>query len=625
MRKIITLLLAISLINFVFAQEILPKSYSNFIIRNDSLIFVNQSGIEIPQMDIKTKYKYSNFAANPIGTEKGIAFDFKNPDFNGYMFFGLINYKDAKYAYPVYQYIKLQIKKGKAEIDLSWLAAEYDMIDWQINGKGTLGYRIIDGDGQFVYDACVNFKGTGPFTIAPTVIEGPFLADVKPDGVTIWYKTNFKVKTFVTVDNTDFYDENETYYHEFKIKELKSNTKYSYNVTCDDFKYRYKFKTAPEYGSDEKFTFAYASDCRAGSGSGEREIYGVNAYMMKRIMALASKENAAFMQFSGDLIDGYTNSKEDINLQYANFKQSIETFAHYIPIYVAMGNHESLESSFRIQGTRYPIMIDNFPFETESSEAVFAKNFVNPVSDLVSEDGSEYDPDKKTMDFPSYKENVYYYTYGNTAIIVLNSNYWYAPLIMQFPNTSGNLHGYIMDNQLAWLEKTVAKFENDDKIKHIFITQHTPAFPNGGHSKDDMWYSGQNYPRAVVAGKEVKKGIIERRDEFLDIIINKNTKVVAMLTGDEHNYCKLKISEDMKRYPKEYDQEKLKLNRQIYQINNGAAGAPYYAQEVLPWSDHTSGFTTQNALVLIDVDGDKISVRVVNPDTLEEIENYILR
>ena len=625
MRKITTLFLAIFLINFVSAQEIIPKSYSNLILRNDSLIFVNQSGIEVPQMDIKTKYKYSDFAANPTGTEKGIAFDFNNPDFNGYMFFGFINYEDAKYAYPVYQYRKLQIKKGKAEIALSWLAGKFDMIEWEIKEKGTLGYRIIDEDGQFVYDGRVNFKGVGPFTIAPTIIEGPFLSDVKPDGITIWYKTNFKVKTFVTVDNTDFYDENETYYHEFKIKELNPNTKYSYKVTCDEFKYNYKFKTALEYGSDEKFTFAYASGCRAGSGSGEREIYGVNAYMMKRIMALASKEDVAFMQFSGDLIDGYTNSKEDINLQYANFKQSMGAFAHYTPMYVAMGNHESLERTFKVQGTRYPIMIDNFPFETESSEAIFAENFVNPVSDLLSEDGSKYDPSKKTNDFPSYKENVYSYTYGNTAIIVLNSNYWYAPLITQFPKTSGNLHGYIMDNQLAWLEKTIDEFEKDDKIKHIFITQHTPAFPNGGHSSDDMWYSGQNYPRAVVAGKEVKKGIIERRDEFLDIIINKNTKVVAMLTGDEHNYCKLKISEDMKRYPKEYDKEKVKLNRQIYQINNGAAGAPYYAQEVLPWSDHASGFTTQNALVLIDVDGEKISVRVVNPDTLEEIETYKIK
>jgi len=625
MRKITSLLLAVFLINFISAQEIIPKSYSNFILRNDSLIFVNQSGIEVPQMNTRTKYKYSDFVANSTGTEKGISFGFNNKDFNGYMFFGLINYEDAIYAYPVYQYRKLQIKNGKVEVNLNWLAGKYDMIDWEINEKGTLGYRIIDGDGQFVYDGIVNFKGTGPFTVAPTIIEGPFLSDVKPDGVTIWYKTNFKVKTFVTVDNTDFYDENETYFHEFKIKELESNKEYSYSVTCDDFKYSYKFKTAPKYGSDEKFTFAYASDCRAGSGSGEREIYGVNAYIMKRIMALAAKEDVAFMQFSGDLIDGYTNSKEDINLQYTNFKRSLGAFAHYTPMYVAMGNHESLERAFPVMGTKYPLMIDNFPFETESSEAIFADNFVNPVSDLHSEDGSKYDPDKKTNDFPSYKENVYYYTYGNTAIIVLNSDYWYAPLLTHYPKTSGNLHGYIMDNQLDWLENTIDKFEKDDKIKHIFITQHTPAFPNGGHSKDDMWYSGKNYPRAVVAGKEVKKGIIERRDEFLDIIINKSTKVVAMLTGDEHNYCKLKISDDMKRYPKEYDKDKVRLNRQIYQINNGAAGAPYYAQEDLPWSEYTSGFTTQNALVLIDVDGDKISVRVVNPDTLEDIETYVIK
>jgi len=625
MKKIKSLLLVVFIINYISAQEIIPKSYSNLISRNDSLIFVDQAGIEVPSMNARTIYKYSHFAANPTGTEKGIAFDFKDENFNGYMFFGFINYSDAIYAYPVYQYRKLQIKKGKAEIDLSWLAGKYDMIDWHIKEKGTLGYRIVDGNGQFVYDGRVNFKGTGPFIVAPTIIEGPFLSDVKPDGITIWYKTNFKVKTFVTVDNTDFYDEKESYFHEFKIRELNPSSKYSYNVICDDFKYSYTFKTAPEYGSNKKFTFAYASDCRAGSGSGEREIYGVNAYMMKRIMALASKENVAFMQFSGDLIDGYTSSKEDLNLQYANFKQSMGPFAHYTPMYVAMGNHESLERAFRVLGTKHPIMIDNFPFETESSEAIFAENFVNPVSELISEDGSKYDPDPKTNDFPSYKENVYSYTYGNTVVIVLNSNYWYAPLLTQYPKTSGNLHGYFMDNQLAWLEKTIAKFEKDDKIKHIFITQHTPAFPNGGHSSDDMWYSGQNYPRAVVAGKEVEKGIIERRDEFLDIIINKSTKVVAILTGDEHNYCKLKISDDMKRYSKEYDKEKLKLNRQIYQINNGAAGAPYYAQEVLPWSDYTSGFTTQNALVLIEIEGDSISVRVINPDTLEDIEAYSIK
>jgi 3',5'-cyclic AMP phosphodiesterase CpdA len=289
-----------------------------------------------------------------------------------------------------------------------------------------------------------------------------------------------------------------------------------------------------------------------------------------------------------------------------------------------MGNHEALNVVFPV-GSRWGTAIDKFPWTTSSAEAVFAGNFVNPVSDLKSEDGSKYDPDRYSQDFPSYKETVYSYKYGNTAIIVLNSNYWYAPLLDHYPQTSGNLHGYIMDNQLKWLEKELNKFEKDEKIKHVFVTIHTPAFPNGGHSTDDMWYSGNNIYRPVVAGKEVEKGIIQRRDDFLNIIINKSKKVAALLTGDEHNYCRLLINDEMKRYPKNYSYDKLKLERSIYQINNGAAGAPYYAQENLPWSEYTKGFTTQNALVIISVKGDKISVKVVNPDTLEIIENYDIR
>jgi hypothetical protein len=93
-----------------------------------------------------------------------------------------------------------------------------------------------------------------------------------------------------------------------------------------------------------------------------------------------------------------------------------------------------------------------------------------------------------------------------------------------------------MDNQIKWLRETIAKLEKDRDIDHIFVTQHTPAFPNGGHSRDDMWYSGDNSKRPFIAGKPVDKGIIERRDEYLDILINESTKVVGMLTGDEHNY-----------------------------------------------------------------------------------------
>lgn len=215
--------------------------------------------------------------------------------------------------------------------------------------------------------------------------------------------------------------------------------------------------------------------------------------------------------------------------------------------------------------------------------------------------------------------------YDNVAVIVLNSDYWYAPSLKYHTHPSGNLHGYIMDNQLEWFRETLVELEENKSVDHVFVTQHTPFFPNGGHVKDDMWYHGDNSKRAVVAGKPVEKGIIERRDELLDAILNKSSKVVAILTGDEHNYNKLRLTEDTNIYPENYPHDKVEITRDIWQINNGAAGAPYYAQEKTPWSPFVSGFTTQNALVIFYVHGKNLRVEVINPDTLETIETFVIK
>ena len=152
-----------------------------------------------------------------------------------------------------------------------------------------------------------------------------------------------------------------------------------------------------------------------------------------------------------------------------------------------------------------------------------------------------------------------------------------------------------------------------------------PLFPNGGHVKDDMWYNGNNSFRSQVGEKPLEKGILERRDELLELMINKSTKVRASLTGDEHNYGRTEIGPGMQIYPEGYRGEKIQLSRTIYQINNGAAGAPYYAQEKTPWSSQVSGFTTQNAVVFFRVKGKKVVLIVKNPDTLEEIERFELQ
>ena len=126
--------------------------------------------------------------------------------------------------------------------------------------------------------------------------------------------------------------------------------------------------------------------------------------------------------------------------------------------------------------------------------------------------------------------------------------------------------------------------------------------------------------RPWAGGKSATKGIIERRDEMLDLLVNQSNKVRALLTGDEHNYAKTEIGPETDIYGQAEVPAKIALKRTIWQINNGACGAPYYAQEKTPWSPKCTGFSTQNALVLFDVSPDGIFMRVINPDTLELLD-----
>ncbi len=603
----------------------IPKSYSN--IKTDSsnkLYFHNPANNKNYYASNVPEYSIDEFLIEPSGTEKGCVFDFKAPEFNGLIYYGLIREEGVDFRLPVFFKRTAEIIDGKAMINISHLRGKYDFVDWEKNKELLLGYRIVNKNGEIIYDGKIRLKGNGPFVPGLTIIEGPFLNIDEPAGIIISFTTNFQIKAEIIIDKKKYKDKEKCTKHEIKISNLKPDTEYKYTLTAGDYSGDFKFRTPPETGSRKPFTFAYASDSRAGMGGGERNIYGCNAYISKKMAALAVYKNASFLQFTGDMIDGYATDKNYNLLQYANWKRAIEPFAHRIPFVIGMGNHEALTYTF-LENDEYIAGIDKFPFDTESAEFTFSQVVVNPLNGPDSEDGSKYDPNPETIDFPSYKENVFFYTFGNVAMVVLNSNYWYAPNAELVKYTSGNIHAYIMDNQFEWLKETIAQLENDDRIDHIFVTLHTPAFPNGGHSHDDMWYDGNNNFRPYVAGKPVEKGIIERRDEILDILINKSKKTVAILCGDEHNYSRLRLTNEIPIYPENYKYPKIKISRTFWQITNGAAGAPYYAQETLPWSSFVEKFTTQYALVFFHVEGKKIKIEVLNPDTLELIEEFEMR
>lgn len=600
-----------------------PGSYSNIAYDAEGRLYFEKENKRYFADTTGPRYTLPRLLGSPEGTSNGILFDFG--DLQGSITYGMIPYGKAPHPLPVFRFTEV-LEQGKAEINIKEdFKYPYDFVGWSETGQFTIGYRLIDENGLILFDGEVSATGTGPFQVVPTLYEGPFVNHVQPNSVTISFETSVPVLAHVAVGGKKYADKGASTHHEITIDGLDPGTQYTYIIGYGDLSQSYHFTTAPQKGSRKPFVFAYTSDSRHATGGGERKLYGANAYITKKMAALAYSQGAAFIQFTGDMINGYLSTTEEQHVQLTNWKKSIEPFWHYIPVYVGQGNHEALGYIFRDEKGRPAAFIDKFPFATQSAEAVMQQAFVHPSNGPESEDGNKYDPDPNRVDFPSYKENVYYYIHDNVAMIVLNSDYWYAPTVQREPSTSGGLHGFLMDNQLQWLRNTIRDLENDPDIDHVFVTQHTPAFPNGGHSRDDMWYSGNNDPRPYIVGKPVDKGIIERRDEYLDILVNQSTKVVAILTGDEHNYNWLKLTNEVPIYPENYPFEKLDFSRPIYQINNGASGAPYYAQEKLPWSSFTQSFSVENAVCLIYIDGKRVTMKVLNPDTLNLVDEMVMR
>jgi hypothetical protein len=592
-----------------------------------TLVFKPPSGGTFAHRDRPAAFTVAQLQGSPVGTATGLALDFKKPGFNGTLVFGLVPFHDTKYPQPVWR-TSVAITDGKAAIDIkSAFGDRYDMVGWQTSGTAVIGYRLISSTGGMVYDGRIRFTGTGPFQPAVTMLEGPFVANIGTRGAVVWFTLNQPAPCSVTVNARTIPCAEGAAHQEILVEGLAPSTDYSYTVRYDGFEETYGFRTAPIRGSARPFTFSYSSDSRGGQGGGDRNFNGPNAYIMRKSVALARQRQSAFMLFTGDLVSGSVTDQQHLRLELANWKRAIEPHGHWMPVYTGIGNHEAVVREFTgtdSTGAARTIRMDRFPYDTESMEAVFRSELVNPENGPESEDGSAWDPDPSKIDFPSYRETAYWFIHGNAAMVVLNSNYWYSPTMGSAPEQEGNPHAYLMDNQMAWLKTTLAALDKDSAIAHVFLTVHTPVFPNGGHVSDDMWYRGKNDMRPRIAGTLVAKGIIERRDDLL-MLIQKSPKVVAVLTGDEHNYNRLRLDATVPIYPDGWTLPKVRLTRPFFQVNNGAAGAPYYAQDVTPWSAFVKGFSTQHALCLFHVEGPSVRMEVVNPETLEVIDRAVLR
>jgi len=376
--------------------------------------------------------------------------------------------------------------------------------------------------------------------------------------------------------------------HELWLRGLAPNTTYAYRLQCTASDGRicrsrcYRFQTAPEKGK-MRVVFVFASDSREGVGSGERNYMGHNRYILRQIVRQAYRRRADFIIFGGDLVNGYTSQSQDFRLQIQAWKQTVAAFWHHRPVYPAMGNHETLLNVYS------GLAMDKWPYPTHSAEAVFAEQFWNPRNGPKPADPRR----------PSYAETVYYFQYGPVLCISFNNNYWWTTnhKCSQF---GGCPEGYLMEDQLGWLEQQLQRAEEDDTIKYVVLYAQEPVFPCGGHLKDAMWYNGNNSARAYTyrKGKLVpeKAGIIQVRNRFWTAVA-RCSKVAAVLVGDEHAYYRLLIDNrtavgvmalDDSNGNNKLDDGRISPNPAFkyptWHITAGTAGAPYYAPEKAPWT-----------------------------------------
>ncbi|MEO6228651.1 MAG: metallophosphoesterase family protein [Ferruginibacter sp.] len=589
---------------------------------NGKLMLTGLDNVE--ELERKDLYVLSKMIGNPSGTETGISIDINMPGFTGTVAYGPL---DENAADPTIAFLPKDVNMidGKALLEIKKVFTKAnDFFKLEEKGKGIIGYRIINQQGRIIYEGRVAFEGKSPYTIVPTIIEGPMINNLSADSCVITYETQMPVKTFISVDNKTYEDPAVALHHEITINGLKPSTKYIYTVQYNNRTSTHYFTTAPAAGSHLPFSFAFASANRSTTGGGERDFGGTNYQATRIIMAAAAMNNAAFMQVQGDFTNGGNTTTDAHDMEYANFKRALEPFWFKTPVYTGFGDHEPNKKVFAPDVvSKKSKSIEMFPYATASGEAGFAKAFVNPPNGPVSEDGASYDPNAAALDFPTYKENVYYYTYGNVAMIVLNTEYWESkdPSI-----TSGCPEGYIMDQQVKWLKETMQKMEANKMIDHIFVVVHGAVFPNGDHLADAMWWKGENKNRAVVAGVPLAKGTIERRDEILDICVNKSNKFIGFISGDEHNFSCLEITPQSSVYTENYEGKKIKLSRSFYNINNGGGGSAPYAMLPSPWSKDFKYFTAPPVLAMIQVNGKSVTLNAMRTETFEKIcENIQLR
>ncbi len=581
--------------------------------------------------------KQINNIVGPDKEGKGLALDLGDTTLFGDIYTGPYPFEAGQADYDYTRYRRYsQIRKGRGVLRIQDLyRSYYNANNWPA-GQGwamtpTVAYRLDlwrrqQGDVRHLgfYESVVSFKKEGDrIRKVNTIMEGPFVSLINsedPTTMLLSWTTSEMCRGTVTLVNADqvetkWEEPTARMAHEVEVDGLSPQTRYSYFIQCTSadgegiVSNRYHFISAPLAGQGT-VTVAYGGDGRQGVGGGERTSMGTNTRALKWMAQDAHRRGADLILFGGDLVNGYTTDTEEFELQLTAWKRAVAGFWRFHPIYPGMGNHEALLNSFD-NGSRYGLAMDKWPYASDSAEVVFGQMFYNPKNGPQPSDPRR----------PPYTENVYSTQYGPLFMIAFNNNYWWTSN-RQIPEVGGSPEGYIMDDQLTWIEAQLDKAQRNTTVKYILLFAQEPVFPCGGHTDDAMWYHGNNNIRAYALNGKTGQvepqgpGIIEVRNRLWGAIAT-HDKVAAVLSADEHEYYRVLVTDKtpvgifptddldgdgiLDQYSPNPD-----FHHPVYFITAGTAGAPYYGQEKTPWTPDV--FTSQIGYVLLKADDQGISL-----------------
>lgn len=510
--------------------------------------------------------------------------------------------------------------------------------------RGVVGYRleILKNQGgkpvhAGIYDSRVHFqKRDSLFHPVVSITSPPMVALVcsdHPDWIIVTFTADRASGGIIEVENLGrFTDGSKSERHEIRLSGLAASRSYRYRaiaVSGTDTAATpwLTLRTAPRKGEGD-VVFAYAGDGRAASGGGEYEYVGTNRAIGSQIARQVYRKNASFLLFGGDMVAGYTNSPEELQMELTAFRDTYGSLFHRSPLYGAVGNHEALLNMFRDSSGR-EISMDKWPYDSLSTEAVVASMLVQPTNGPRAAEGR-----------PPYDETVYSFHYGPVKVIVMNNNYWFTSH-SRIPEFGGSPEGYILPEQVAWIKEEIRKGEADPDVRYIIALAQEPFFPNGGHVKDAMWHDGDNNRRAYGLHqgelKPLGPGLIEVRNEVWKLFSG-SRKLAAVLGSDEHNYYRCLITKDTPvGVPAKDDLNgngKLDDGRisaepgfkyPTWFMVSGGAGAPYYTQELSPWTKSVKFFTPSYNYLLFRATAKRIGVEAYTPSgqLLDSVEDLL--